>query len=478
LIEEPDVSTDFLQPVAVSYADKRVQVITQRVLSRRNLIKLIEKFDLYPEAREMNQIGSAAATLRDNINVEFISAEVNDPRRGSPGQVTIAFTLSFNHQEPEMAQAIVTELVSLYLEENLRTRREKATDTTEFLANEANQLAQQISELETELAAFKSENAGSLPDQLSISQQAMYRIELRLLELRQQIQSQEERKVYLASQLTQVSPYASIRLDDGTILRPEERLKKLEADFSEGSYTYGPKHPMMVGLSKEIETLRRIIGVSEQGSPETPSNPAYIQLQAELKAVSSNLKSLKSEHAALSNRFESLELQALKTPEIEREYLLLTRNHENAIAEYRTIREKLSEAKRLESLESERKGEQYSVIEPAELPLKPISPKRRLLMALGLVVSVFGGLGAAGLAEAMDQSVSSPRQLTAITGTAPLVVIPYIKTSGDKHRAWGVSFVLLFGLTALVAGGLVAVNELVVPLDDLWSKYSPGSGST
>ncbi len=286
LIEEPDVSGEFLQPAAAGYADQRVQVISQKVLAPHNLIQLIEKFDLYPEATDTNLLLAAAEGLRESILVEFISAEVNDPSMAGRRQATIAFTLNFVHQDPGTAQKVAEELVSLYLAENSRSRQKRASKTTGFLAREADKLARQIAELEASLAAFKSQNAGSLPEQVPVIQQTLYRIELQLLELRYQIQSQEERKVYLDSQLSQISPYASITLDDGTVLRPEERLKKLESEYSRLSYTYGPKHPQMIEISTEIETLRGSIGV---GSPEKPSNPAYIQLKAELKAVTSNL---------------------------------------------------------------------------------------------------------------------------------------------------------------------------------------------
>lgn len=477
LIEEPEVSENILSSTTVNRADQRVQVISQQVLSRQNLIKLIEKFRLFPEITDPKQLMQAAVGLRESIQVDFISAEVSDPRMVRPGQATIAFTLSFVHEDPRTAQLVVDELVSLYLAENQRTRTARASETTEFLAREAADLARQINELESQLAAFKLKNTGSLPEQVAINQEAMYRVELQLLELRHQIQSQEERKVYLQSQLAQVSPYVSITLDDGTVLRPEERLKKLESQYSELSYTYGPKHPTMVGLATEIENLRETIGVGQGGS-EKPSNPAYIQLQAELEAVNSNLNSLLSARQDLSKRFETLEGQNLKAPDIERDYLLLTRNYDNATAEYRAVKEKLWEAQRRESLETERKGEHFSVIEPPELPLTPIAPNRKLLVLVGLMIAAVGGLGTAAITEAMDQSVSGPRHLAAIAGTTPLVVIPFIETAADRQKAFGVSVFLVFGLTAFLAGGLFAVNEFVAPIDDLWAKYGPGAGST
>lgn len=482
LIEEPEISGDVLGSAGDYRPDQRVQVITQQVLSRQNLMKLIEKFNLYPESRDNAEPGDTtelqllAANMREKINVNFISAEVSDPRMVRPGQTTIAFTLSFDYENPQMAQTIVNELVSLYLAENERTRHVKATETTDFLAKEAEKLANQITEQENKLADFKLKNAGSLPEEVSVNQQAMYRIEVQLLDLRQQIQSQQERQVYLESQLTQVSPYASITLNDGTVLRPEDRLKKLESQYSELSYTYGPKHPTMVGIATEIENLKKKLGVGALGSAEKPSNPAYIQLQAELKAVKSNLSSLKSEQADLTKRYQTLQSQTLKAPDIEREYQLMTRNHENATAEYRAIKEKLWEAERQQKVEVEKKGERFSVIEPAEVPLMPIAPRRRLLALVGLMIAAVGGLGTAAIAETLDQSVSSRRQLTAIAGVPPLVVIPYIETGAGKHRAWGMPILVVCGLTAVFVGGLLAVNAFVMPLDDLWARFGPGRG--
>ena len=475
LIEEPDISGEFVQPATVGFADQAVQVISQQILSRQNLIKLIQKFDLYPETQDPNELTAAATSLRENIKVEFISAEVNDPTMAGRRQATIAFTLSFLHEDPRTAQKVAAELVSLYLAENQRTRRAKAAQTTEFLAREAAKLAEQITALEAKLAAFKQENAGSLPEEVSINQQTMYRYELQLLELRHQIQSQEERKAYVESRLAQVSPYASIPLGDGTVLRPEERLKKLQSQYSALSYTYGPKHPTMVEIATEIENLKEALGTDGQGGSDNPSNPAYIQLQAELKAINSNLNSLRATRNDVAAKFQSMESQMLKAPDIERAYLLLARNYENATADYRAVEEKLSEARRLEALETERKGQHFSIIEPPEVPLTPVAPNRKLLVLVGFMIAGIGGLGVASLAEVLDQTVSGPRQLAAIAGAAPLVVIPMIQPEASKPRAFATSLLVIVGISALLASGLFAVNAFVAPVEELVSDSTPAA---
>ncbi len=70
---------------------------------------------------------------------------------------------------PEITQKVASELTSLYLNENLKTRTEKATETVDFLSAEADKLSEHIAELETQLAAFKKKNAERLPDLLGFN---------------------------------------------------------------------------------------------------------------------------------------------------------------------------------------------------------------------------------------------------------------------------------------------------------------------
>jgi hypothetical protein len=86
--------------------------------------------------------------LRDDVHLETVNAEVRDPRSGRAQEATIAFTLSYENQSPKLARNVANELVSLYLNENLKNRTEAAVETSQFLAEEAQKLAAKVSELE------------------------------------------------------------------------------------------------------------------------------------------------------------------------------------------------------------------------------------------------------------------------------------------------------------------------------------------
>lgn len=522
LIEEPDVPRDLVSSTVTSYADQRLQVITQRVMTTQNLIGIINKFSLYVRAREREPINLVVQDMREEIELDLLSADVVDPRSGRPTQATIAFTLSFQDRQPATAQRVLNELVSLYLSENLRTRREQAAETTEFLTSEVTKLGASVDRLESELAEFKRENAGRLPEQSALNLQLLDRTEREMIEIRRQIQSLDERQIYLDAELAQINPYDSYLVDGQRVLSPAERLRALQTQFISLQGIYGPKHPDVVKLSREIEALKLETGARadpaelalqldakrtelalvrerySEGHPDVvrlqrqitatqaaltaaesapaldvakarPDNPAYIQLQAQLEVVNSERNALATQRAALKAKSEDFEERILAAPQIEQAYRLLQRDYEDTIASYREVRAKETAAQLGQALETERKSERFSLIEPPDLPVEPVQPNRLAILVLGFVFSIAAGVGSVALFENLDQAVYGPKQLAGITGVLPLVIVPHIKNRSDTRRAWSRASLSIAGTTAVIVGGLYIVQVYVIPLDVLWS---------
>ena len=522
LIEEPDVPRDLVSSTITSYADQRLQVITQRVMTTQNLLGIINRFNLYQKEREWSPIGLVVQDMRDDINLELVSADVVDPRSGRPTQATIAFKLSFQDRLPGTAQRVLNELVSLYLSENLRTRREQAAETTEFLTSEAAKLDALVNRLASQLADFKKENSGRLPEQAALNLQLMDRTEREMIEVKRQIQTLDERKIFLEAELAQISPFNTFMIDGQRVLSPAERLRALQTQFISLQGIYGPKHPDVVKLAREIEALKLETGaradpaeLSRQldalrtelavarekyaathpdvsrlerqiaatqaalsaaaSAPDEalptakPDNPAYIQLQAQLDAVASDRRALAGQFVALEAKLKDLEQRILAAPQIERAYVLLQRDYESALGSYREVRAKETAAQLGQALESERKGERFSLIEPPDLPLLPVKPNRVAILVLGFVFSVAVGIGCVALFENLDQSVYGPKRLALITGAPPLVVLPYIKNQSDERRRWSRAGLSLAAVAIAIAGGLYLVQTYFIPLDVLWS---------
>lgn len=521
LIEEPDVPRELVRSTITSFADQRVQVITQRVMATQNLADIIRQYGLYGESTATMPLNKLVGAMRKNIRMELISAEVIDPRTGRPSQATIAFTLSFDHGQPDVAQRIANELVSLYLNENIRERRQKAAETTEFLAGEAERLQREILEIETKLADFKRLHAGSLPEQLEYNLQVVERTERELRDLDRQAQNLAERQIYLDSELAQVSPFSSLVGDRQQMLDPRDQLRALRMQFISVSARYGPEHPDVVQLRREVMALEKEVGGGvdvttlreeavkiqaelslarerySENHPDvvglqrelysveaqladasardlgandsvTPNNPAYIQLRAQLEATRSELRAIEEQRRAVRSKLERYEDLANRAPLVEREYLALRRDHENASIKYDEIRDKQRAAQLGEALETERRGERFSLIEPPLLPLEPIKPNRRAIVMLGFVLSLGIGAGITAVTEAMDTAVHGPRQVAAITGVAPLVIIPHVRTRAEILRAWRNRTLAAAGLLLVLAAPLTFVHYRVVQLDVVW----------
>ena len=520
LIEEPEVPREFVQSTITSFAAQRLQVIRQRVMTTQNLIEIIKKFNLFADERRSRPIQQIAYDFREKIALDLVSAEVVDPRSGRAITATIAFNISYDHGHPAVAQKVAGELVSLYLNENLRDRREKAAEATGFLSEEGKRLGTVVGDMEKQLAEFKRRNAGQLPDQLEVNLRLIERTEGDLLQTAERLQSLKERKILLQSELAQLSPYSTTGAGVDGAYSPEGKLKSLQTRYISMTGVYGDQHPDVIKMRREIEALEQqagsgadatvlrsqltristdLISVKRKygtkhpdvvklerqsaslraaitklkSSPPRPAdtqadNPAYIMVMAQLKTADSEVRSLAARRKVLVKSLKAYERRVLQTPEAERQYLTLKRDYENAFSKYKEVRAKLLHAQMAQSLETERKSERFSLIEPPQRPSEPIRPNRIAILFIGLVFAGAAGVGNVFLAESMDEAVYGAKQLADAFGTPPLVVIPLMRSNEElKQRKRRILWFCLFGVVGLIAI-LAAVHFFVRPLDLLW----------
>lgn len=521
LIEQQEIPQDLVPTTVTSFADQRIQMISQRVMTSSNLLDIIKKYDLYAEDREKAPLEVVIDGMREDIEMQTVSADVVDPKSGRPTQATIAFTLSYESRFPDLAQKVANELVSLYLNENLKTRTEVATQTSKFLSEEAEKLKARVAELETRLAAFKEKNVGKLPEMMNINLELMDRSERDLVEVDRAISSLEERRIYLQSELAKLSPNSQMFSETGErILGPADRLKVLRTEYLSMAARYSPDHPDVVRLKKEIEALdAETGGTSARGEievqlkglraelaelrkkysaehpdviklgrtveslekelaaappprrtapAEEPDNPAYIQLLANLEGANSEIASLREKQKELRAKIAAYERRLNEAPQVEREYRELTRDYETASAKYQEITTKQMAAQVSQTLETERKGERFTLIEPPLLPEQPAKPNRLAIVLIGVMLSFAGGFGSVAMTEAMDPTIRGRRMVTELLGVAPLATIPYIDTAADVRGRAMTSALFFSGAVLTIALCLIAVHLFFMPLDVLW----------
>ena len=258
LIEEQDIPTDLVRSTITSYADQRIQVITTRVMTRTNLLKIIGQYDLYKKQREFDTNDEIVDRMREDTHLNMISADVVDPVSGRPTSATIAFSLSYDGDDPRTVLKVTNRLTSLYLDENLRSRAEKASEASSFLATEAGRLSERISGLEGVLAVFKEEHGETLPEYKELNYQLLESTKREVLDTENQIRALQDRKFSLEGQLAQINPLTPMFSASGErIFNSEDQLKVLETEIVRLRNRYQAAHPDVVKMEEEIEALRK-----------------------------------------------------------------------------------------------------------------------------------------------------------------------------------------------------------------------------
>jgi uncharacterized protein involved in exopolysaccharide biosynthesis len=460
--------------------------------------------------------------MRSDIGMHMISADVIDPRSGRPTQATIAFAVSYQSRSPETALKVANELTTLYLNENLTSRTQLSQQTSAFFSEEANRQSARIAELDKTLAAFKERHHDELPELTQFNIQTAERTELELRDAENRIAAMDSQRVLLQAQLAQINPNTQVFSDSGQkVFAPEDRLKALKSQLASYRARYAPNHPDVISTEREVQGLEKEVNAEDgtadrlrqlseakaqlasaldKYSAEHPDvvrlkreinslqtavqadsnagtkqierthadNPVYIQVKGELDALTVDRESAIKKRDGLHAKLEAYEKRMAKSPEVERQYREMARALESGQFKYQEILSKQTEAQVSQNLETDRKGEKFTLIEPPQPPEKPISPNRKLIIGVGLLMAVSLGVAAVVARDSFDASVRGPSDIRLLLEVPALASIPIIVTTADRKRrkrlfgySWG------GGVAALLLAAST-VHLFVRPLDIVW----------
>lgn len=517
LIIEQEIPADLIRSTITSYADQQIERIKAQVMTRSRLLPIIEEHGLYQELRDRDTSAALLARFVADITIEVMSAEVIDRRTGRPTQATIAFTLGYEGRTPEITQKIANELTTLFLSENLKNREQQVQETTAFLKVESEKLAESLAGLEQKIAVFKNDAQGALPELFQMNMQLLSQVERELNDKNQQAQAQEERIIYLEGEM---SRYVQT-MDEGLgVLSLGKQLKMLRSQHAGLASYLSLHHPDIIKIRGEIEALERqgarpigneelsgtlkeeqvkLAGLLEQygedhpdvvrsratidllnqestNSEKTlsnvakgaPDDPVYVSYQTQLASANTTLEHVRKSQTKLEKQAREYTARIERTPKLEPVYQSLLRDRDNTAQKFQEYRSRVLEAQMAEELESERKGERFSLVEPPTLPESPARPNRKAILFLGLVLAMAGGIGSGVLAETLDGSVHTADRLREVTRMAPLTVIPYLDTVEEIRARRQRLRVLGMGAVVLAIACLVVVHVFWFPLDVLW----------
>lgn len=518
LIEEQEIPQELVRSTITGFAKQEIEVISQRVLTLNTIMDIVRKYQLWDDDEIQRMPRSEIMEkFRKKMRLDLVSAEVVDPRVARPMEATIAFTLSFDHSKPAVAQKVTNELVNLYMNENLKNRTEKSSATAEFLKNEAEQLSQHINDIESKIAVFKNDNEGALPELYQYNISSIDRVDVELRESKARLEELQKHKLELQSNMDQISPYGATELPNGErVLSDSDRLKALQSEYRQKSAVYNGEHPDVVRLQREIAALKEELGnhtgegkgfadqlraaqdklsqLKQSYTADHPEvikqrnvveallnqkndtseaitnadNPSYVMLDNQLKSTNAEIRSLTSRISDLTSKLNKLEGNVSKSPNVEKTYAGLMRDMQSTSNKYAEIKQKQMEAELAQNLESERKGERYELIQPPILPDEPVKPNRTAILFIGVVLAIASAAAAATVLELLDQAIKGPGELFELMGMVPLATIPYVTISEEENHISKSTKIAWMAAVAAVVLVLFLIHFFYKPLDVIW----------
>jgi uncharacterized protein involved in exopolysaccharide biosynthesis len=394
LVQSQDLPSSIVESPTSGAVEQRIARIRQQVLSRGDLIQLIEQNDLYTDERRSKPLSKVIEEMRHATTVTALSSDIG--QQSGTQNNTIAIAMSFDYPDPVKAQAVLQNYVTKFLSMDSADVEDQASLTVRFLEDQASKLRSQISALEGQLTALKSRNGAALA-----SSGAAPLIDTGSFSAQITTLQNENRQLIAQSR------------------RPagNSALAAAEAALASAQAQYSDTHPDVVAARDRVAQLRNMSQQSAGGND---------LIQEQIAANNAAIHQLMAQRDAMLARANSAMAGQARAPAIMEQAMQLENRASTLRTQYQQVAENLLKAQNSARMANEQRAERLSLVEPANLPDRPYSPNRLLLMAGGAAAGLGLGLLLALALELLVRPVRSPKQIENL-GLPMIGVVPLIK---------------------------------------------------
>ena len=424
----------------------QVDLIQRTLLSRPNLQRVSHMADLDLAAKGPSDTEEVLNDLRRRTNVT--------------GEGRNLFTIAYQGPSRDVATKVVQSLLTVFVESNLGNSRQDIDSAKTFIDDQLRQYTQLLDDADKKVAEFKAKNIGYLPGEnnygtkLELAKEDLAKTQAELDDNRQQ-------RAVLAKQLESVprmvesvnSGSAGPPLGGGPDIGasstssadPNQRVADLEQKLRGLLENDTEQHPDVIRTRRLLEKAKEEAAavsktataplVVAPGAIKTMApNPVYDQIQLQLVTLDTTVASLESRlrrNQAAVDKWQGL---AKEVPEIAAQLSKLTRDYDVTKKAYDELLNRRESAKIGSDLQTQTQTIQFRVVDPPASPLRPVAPKRPLLLAMVLIGGIIAGGAFAFLLTQIDDSILSVRQLKELVPLPVLGGISLVTTEAQKRQ--------------------------------------------
>lgn len=466
---------------------QRFSSMAQSIMSRARLTDMIHAHGLYPRLRDRVPVEDVIDKMSKDIKINPVfSLREEAVMPGRPN--SSAYRIEFAYENKYLAQKVVQELVSRFIDESITTRASQSVMTTDFLNDKLAEAKKQLDEIENRLTAFKMRNMGRLPEQRDSNLQQLRTLETQLSAMSSSINRATQEKLLLESQLRSLRDQqqrvamtggntAETAAKSERLLQAEKQILDLETKLSGLREQYRDTHPDVKRVEAQLAVLKKtrdsLLAEEAKREAAVPKKrevaPVRTREAAELEAAIQRQQSFirakdmeieqyVKDQARLDKAIRTFQERVEAIPIGEREYAELTRDYALARSRYEELSQKRANSEIATDLESRKQGETLELLDPATLPQTPTEPKRWLIIVIGTWLGLVLGLFMAGMREIKDTSLKNLKDVRAYTGLAVLGSVPLLENDLVVRRKRRLTW--LAWSSACIAGFLVMIGSV------------------
>jgi len=460
------VPDSYVKATITESIEDRLPSISEQILSRSRLERIITDMNLYGELRRSRVMEDVVQAMRSDVTVTLA---------GGAKESANSFRVSYVYDHADTARKVAERLASLYIEQNLKDRETQADSTSQFLETQLQDAKSRLVEHEKKLEAYRNQHAGELPTQLQGNLQNIQSASLQLQALNESMNRARERHLLIERQIADtealpiVEPPATANVT--TPATTSQRLDAARARLATLLQFYTADHPEVVAAQRSVADLQaRLDGEAPLGAAsdgplqrasaaELAQRKKVLDLKADLAVVEKQLESDREEEARLKGTVASLQSKVDVLPSRESELVELTRDYGALQTAYTSLLTKREDSMMAANLERRQIGEQFRILDPASMPEKPYNQMRRLGISLsGVAVGFVVGLLIVVVQELRDKSFRTEDEVMAALSLPVLALIPVMSSDRERHeRQWRQRWIDIAGTVALVLAVAVVV---------------------